>query len=569
LSKAFIIALACLLASMSRALAEQPLAPPGPTLGECRVAFTPSTGHYAFNQARQTIPEQPTGARVGTIHYTRLPIFDETNPRENNTLFRWANAFHVLTQIKTIQQELLFAPGDAYQQRLIDESGRILRGSRYLYDSAIRLVSHCAGTVDVEVITRDLWSLSPEISYDRSGGNSSHRIGIADTNLLGAGKRISISSKRDIDRNSLRLAYEDDNIRGSRTRTQLAYTESDDGQTQLVHIYKPFYALDSRRAWRLRLQTDSRQEGQYRRGNQVSKVVHNTDSLQSSYGASDGLLDGYTERWRLGYGYKKDTFERVSGEPSPNQFPQNRTLSYPFLNYAVVEDNYKTAFNLDQIHRTEDLHLGIAVNAQLGYAAKALGSDQNRLVLTGSVHDTLSYNARNLLQHRLTWYGLWNQEQDKGEDIQLDYNLRYFHSQTDKRSFFAQLDVTYTRGLNTHRQVVLGGESGARAFDSRFQTGDRRVLLTLEERQYTPIHFLNLIRVGYAAFFDIGRAWQPGVDDGIDQDLLADVGVGLRLASSKANSGSIVHIDVAFPLTHRDAPDIGQFQLAINIKNRF
>ncbi|MFT6039836.1 MAG: hypothetical protein ACI9TP_002638, partial [Candidatus Azotimanducaceae bacterium] len=59
---------------------------------------------------------------MGTIHYTRLPIFDETNPRENNTLFRWANAFHVLTQIKTIQQELLFAPGDAYQQRLIDES---------------------------------------------------------------------------------------------------------------------------------------------------------------------------------------------------------------------------------------------------------------------------------------------------------------------------------------------------------------------------------------------------------------------------------------------------------------
>ena len=561
------MALACLLASMSHALAEKPLAPP--TRGECRVPFTPSPSHYEFNQASQTIPEQPTGARVGTIHYTRLPIFDETNPRENNTLFRWANAFHVLTQIKTIQQELLFAPGDAYQQRLIDESGRILRGSRYLYDSAIRLVSHCDDTVDVEVITRDLWSLTPEVSYDRSGGNSSHRIGIADTNLLGAGKRISISSKRNIDRDSLRLAYEDDNIRGSRTRTQLAYTQSDDGQTQLAHIYKPFYALDSRRAWKLRLQTDSRQEGQYRRGNQVSEVVHDTDSLRTSYGVSAGLIAGYTQRWRLGYGYKKETFEPVNGEPSPSPFPQNRTLSYPFLNYAIVEDNYKTAFNLDQIHRTEDLHLGIAINAQLGYAAKALRSDQNRLVLAGNFHDTLSYNARNLLQHGLTWHGLWNQEQDKGEDIQLEYNMRYFHSQTDKRSFFAQLDVTYTRGLNTHRQVVLGGESGARAFNSRFQTGDRRVLLTLEERQYTNIHLLNLIHIGYAAFFDIGRAWQPGVDDGIDQDLLADVGIGLRLASSKANSGSIVHVDIAFPLTNRDDPDTGQFQLAINIKNRF
>jgi hypothetical protein len=47
------------------------------------------------------------------------------------------------------------------------------------------------------------------------------------------------------------------------------------------------------------------------------------------------------------------------------------------------------------------------------------------------------------------------------------------------------------------------------------------------------------------------------------------VGVGLRLASSKANNGSIVHVDVAFPLTNRDDPDIGQLQFTINIKNRF
>ena len=57
-------------------------------------------------------------------------------------------------------------------------------------------------------------------------------------------------------------------------------------------------------------------------------------------------------------------------------------------------------------------------------------------------------------------------------------------------------------------------------------------MLSLEERVYTDLHLFNLIRIGAAAFFDVGRAWEPGADSGIPDHWLAHVGFGLRLMSS-------------------------------------
>ena len=86
---------------------------------------------------------------------------------------------------------------------------------------------------------------------------------------------------------------------------------------------------------------------------------------------------------------------------------------------------------------------------------------------------------------------------------------------------------------------------------------------------YTDIHILNLVRVGWALFMDIGRAWEPGRDDGIEDDYLANIGFGLRLASSKADVGKLMHIDLAFPLTNRDDPDVSSSLVSIGLKNRF
>jgi hypothetical protein len=94
------------------------------------------------------------------------------------------------------------------------------------------------------------------------------------------------------------------------------------------------------------------------------------------------------------------------------------------------------------------------------------------------------------------------------------------------------------------------------------------VLFTVEQRVYTDWYPFRLVRVGGAAFFDIGRAWFP--EDPIrpkEFGWLKDVGCGLRLASSRSGFGNVVHIDVAFPF---DKPnEVARVQLVVSTHATF
>ena len=61
--------------------------------------------------------------------------------------------------------------------RLIEETERLLRNSRYLYEVKVRAVAYHEGVVDIEVQTLDTWTLDPGLSVGRSGGASSSMVG--------------------------------------------------------------------------------------------------------------------------------------------------------------------------------------------------------------------------------------------------------------------------------------------------------------------------------------------------------------------------------------------------------
>ncbi len=531
----------------------------------CTEHFIPAEGSYDFRETSQSKPL--TDKQIRNIYITRLPIFNEEDPKENNRLFRFANRFHILTSENNISQQLLFSKGEVYNQQLVEESARLLRELDHLYDASIRTISSCDDHVDLEVITRDVWSLNLDVSLDRSGGESDHRFGISEGNLFGSGKQLSIISQKDSDRKTNELSYKDNNLFGSRVRANISYSNNDDGSSKVATLRLPFFALDSKFAWGVQVQDTERIDTQYFLGDDISEINHEITDYSIHVGFSSGKHNNVSRRRIFGLRHIDSSFSESDELPPPAQLPINKKMSYPYFQYEAVEDYFTTVFNLDQIHRTEDLHLGTFFRGSIGLASTEFGSDQDRLVVSGEFRDALYYDKKILLRHRFEWHGIWNQDTDTTEDVILDYTINYFRSQTDKRSFFAQLSSVWTENLNTNQQIVLGGSTGLRGYDRRLQTGDRRVVLTIEERQYTNIHLFNLAWLGFAAFIDIGRAWEPGVDDGLDSELLANIGFGIRLASSKADAGRIVHIDFAFPMTNRNDPNVDDIQVAVKVKN--
>ncbi len=536
----------------------------------CEAQYTAASGSYSFVDAQDDTYDIPENATIGKIHYRILEIFDETNPKENNLIYRFANRFHIETKEELIKTQLLFDEGEIYKPRLLKETARLLRRQGYLFDANIQPVSECDGKVDVEVITRDVWSFTPEASFSRSGGENTYRFKLRETNAFGTGQEISIGTSKDLDRKSNSFAYKNNNIRGSRISGRAQFSNNDDGSQQFFSVQLPFYALDSRRAWGVRFNQFKQTDPQFFRGDNVTEVDRDGKDYILTYGFSKGLIDGVTRRWTLGYRFREDKFQPSEGNlPPPAEFPVDRTSSYPFLEYSSVVDDYATASNLDQFQRIEDVHLGHTLIARIGFAAEAFGSDENRIVMEGQFDDTIFYDQNILWRHRVGWRGLWNTNSNKAEDVVFNYRMRYFRNQTAHRSFYARFDAVYTKNLNTNQQVAFGGTTGARAFVNRLQVGDRRVSFSIEERLYSDIHLFNLLRLGGALFIDVGRAWEPGVDQGFEDDFLANIGIGLRLASTKADDGRVIHVDIAFPLTNRNDPDVNSNEISVSFKNSF
>ena len=169
---------------------------------------------------------ESAGAVVREIHVRPQNIFDLDREDENNWLFRTANKLHVVTRATVIEQILLFKRGERVSVQKIDESERLLRNNRFIYDAEIRPLASGDGSVDIEVITRDSWSIDLVGSVSRSGGNNKTSFGLKEYNLLGTGLRLGFSRVSDEDR------------RGS--EFEISYPLAFDGRTNVAYAQGQF-----------------------------------------------------------------------------------------------------------------------------------------------------------------------------------------------------------------------------------------------------------------------------------------------------------------------------------------
>jgi len=490
---------------------------------------------------------EKSGAVIGKISIRVNDIFDLEDPKENGKLYRLANKLHRTTRDEVIENQLLFKTGDRFSQHAMDESERLLRRNRYLYNAEIRPVRYENGRVDLVVATRDVWTLNAGVGLGRSGGANTTRFLLQDTNFLGTGKSLSFQRESDVDRTTSLFQYDDRALLGTHGTMSLAYSNNSDGSERFLSLAQPFYSLDSRWAAGLAASSEERVDSLYQLGHVADRFRHQLDFFQIHGGLSRGLVNGWARRWTAGLTYQRDRFSlAAAGEPAPKILPSDRTLAYPWIAFDLVQDRYAEAQNLDQIQRTEDLHLGSQLHLRLGLASTAYGADRNAAVFEGSVNTGFKPAAD---QTFLFGSGLWGRWGRGGaENLLLSTSARYYWRDFGDHLFFVTLEGAIAHDLDPESQLLLGGDTGLRGYPLRYQEGDARALLTVEQRFFTKYYPFRLVHVGGAVFFDAGRTW-PGADSRAPNfGLLKDAGIGLRLSSSRTGLGNVVHFDLAFPL---------------------
>ena len=179
------------------------------------------------------------------------------------------------TKPGTIRAQLLFKSGDRYRAQKLAETERNLRMLLYVYDARVVPVHYADGKVDVKVITKDVWTLSPgDLLRARRRHRTPRATTCKTTNFLGWGKTVQISHSSNVDRTSNTIDYADPNVFGSRWTSALCLRPFERRAQRAALFAQPFYSLDTR--WSAKI------SGAELRSHRVALLTSATSSINST-----------------------------------------------------------------------------------------------------------------------------------------------------------------------------------------------------------------------------------------------------------------------------------------------
>jgi len=507
---------------------------------------------------------EAAGAVIGQVLVDNQNIFDLEDPKDDNWLFRLGNDLHPRTRADVVRHQLLFKPGDRYNRNLIDETERILRADGYFYDAWIREVRYEDNEVDLRVTTRDVWTLNAGFNFSRSGGTNAIGVLLEDTNFLGSGASFKVFHTSSVDRTSTGLQALDQHAFGTWISAAATFANNSDGYLREVSVQRPFYALNTRWAAGVYGIDDRQTDSLWDRGQIINKFQDLHQGAQIYGGYSSGVQHGWVRRWSTGFTYDEHNFSPVTWA-GPSVAPQDRRFLYPFVQFDLVQDDFRRMWNHDQIARTEDFYLGTSFSARAGMAAAGFGSNSSALLFQSYASTGLGGEGRAIVllfwdfSGRVTEGALYNGI--------MDASVRYYNEQSKNWLFFTALSGTKGWRLDLDNQITLGGDSGLRGYPLRYQDGTERALFTIEQRYFTDWYVFRLFRVGGAVFFDAGRTWGKAPLAAPSLGLLTDAGFGLRIGNARSGLGNVIHVDIAFPFNAD--PSIRRVQFLVQTQHSF
>lgn len=514
----------------------------------------------------QVPPEKPItpAAEASTqpirgVIIDRLNVFDPKVPGEDWWPFRMANKIHIATKEEVVKRELLIGPGDRYNTLKALESERNLRGLGFFRRAELRQVGE-----NLLVRTQDSWTTNVQFGAGTEGGDNFLNYGFSEDNLLGYGKSISFLHSQVGSRIRNDIRYLDPRLLGSRFRLAPFYTRTNRGDSVGTEVVKPFFSLASQDAMGAAWTRTIDETIIYRDSEEYSKFVDANRTVAAGFGfrlPEDRVL---VQRLEAGWYSQKDKFASLA--ETKGMLPADREMSGPVLGYSWVQPRYIKETYINRMERVEDFNLGNELSVYAGSMLKASGSDRDRWLI-----NAVDQQGLFILPGRfaLSQVGVTGRVANgKWENALFFANTNLFWKTTwlYPQTWVAHLEGNSGKVLDAENQVILGGSNGLRGYKNNSFTGGRSVLLNFENRFFFPGEYFHLVRFGGAAFFDSGAVVPEGSGFSFKR-FKSDVGVGLRFASTRSQSGDVVRMDFAYALN--SGPGGSRFVVSIRGRQAF
>ena len=506
------------------------------------------------------------GMRIASIEFDRVDVFDEDNPDENNSLYRLVNTLNMRTRKSAIAPHLLFNVGGQLDPAEVAETERNLRARSYLADAYVMPVASCRDEVHLVVVTQDAWTTQPIVSASREGGRNESKFGLVEGNFLGTGSEISIVFKNTDDRSSIGYGVRKDYLFDKPLRIKFGYSDNSDGESHAFNFGKPFYTDATRWGFDVKLEkSDATQTVEQNEKEIASYQLEST--LQSTHAAWQFDLSS-ANVWRLYTGLTQlrnhySEYEGMAGIEPVNQ----GDLLYPWFAIEKKSTQYIVLKNINYIETVEDIQVGASWSATLGYSPER-GENASAIIAAGE-YQQLFANRHRVYEIAASLNSV-NYKQSEKSYFDASLALNSWWLRGERHRIFAGVQIDLADPDAIHNAVSLGGARGVRGYPAFYVLGNRSISSTVEYRYHSGLHLLNILRMGFAAYADAGilEDTRFNLDNGgYDRDGLANVGLGLRITSSKTHVDSIIHIDIAKPVGYKKSA--GDYQVLLRAEKRF
>jgi hypothetical protein len=540
----------------------------------------------ALGQRGLELEPAPEGKLIESIDLVILDVLEERDPPQRiwPPLTGFLNWFHTTTRPHVIEREVLLSVGQPWNQTLVDETAKNLRGARQLsLVMCVPVKGRAPGSVRMLVITKDVWSLRLNSNYRFAGGRLQYLLlQPSEENLFGMHQTLNGQFLLEGETYSLGAGVRVPRMDGSRRALVLdanVILNREEGNVEgsfgSVAYGQPLYSTLAEWAW----------VGSLAWRREISRRY--IDGVQAIYLAPSAPdVDPLPPEFRIPYRYQSDLFAASAGvtrsfgrdlkndfelgwevsrrvffidddlsaydaqavDEFKDQIPVTDRRFNPYVGYAAYSTRLAHTLDYQTLGLQEDFYRGHEITVKLYPVLKALGSSRDLFgVQVGALY------SLPILDGVAAAYAesITEMEVDRLADASIEAGV---HLATP--SFKVARLVVDARILDRYRnylrkQTTLGGDKRLRGYATGAFFGDDALVANVELRS-KPLEIAT-VQTGMALFYDVGDAF-----DGFDDlRVKQSVGVGLRVLFPQLER-AVLRADWGFPLTRPVDGDVFQ-----------
>jgi len=492
---------------------------------------------------------------IRAIRICRLDVFNTDLPEYQKFPFPLINQLHINTRRKVIERELLFKTGESLDETLLEESERNLRSLQFIGKATITTIPTADDSVDIEVLVEDQWTTILGTKYDIQAGQPNYGIRLEEYNLLGWGQHVKGSLARIDQQNQREFYFSENRLLNTRLRIRYHYKGLEYGAYHRAFLGRPFYAERSRWSFETNY-------GIYR----GERFIYNHENTLVSYQAKEIGFDGrlshlifhnHQQSARLSVLFYSNELKTANvhfpGEKidfhAPHNYDRMLGIGLDWIRLRFLKEQFINRFGL-----IEDVSLGANAAIYVGKTVQPLS--QQRWYLFGKLAHANKVARLIYLYGKFESYAYLNPD-GWGETASL-LQLKSYVNRFQPHTLAVNAEFSIAWRMPDYRQLFLGENRGLRGYPNYFKTGQKRIVVNLEDRIYPKI-FIYSFGLGATIFTDLGYIWDNDEPLQWHRPYVA-TGIGLRIGSTKTRGAAVFRFD--FAIIFRREP-----QLVISLGN--